>query len=116
MRLVQGALYRRGGALNSISGGRLDCAEIVIRTLNTGIPQYIPSCCGDRIFGLTEDDEMIFAMSLDWADDVVAGLEATHNAGIRYPVPKFMRLQPQYPPQYDELRKSLGLMRDVSST
>jgi uncharacterized protein (DUF169 family) len=108
MRLVQGALYRRGGALESLSAGRIDCAEIVIRTLQTGLPQYILPCSGDRIFGLTEDDEMIFAMPADWSEDVIAGLEGTHSAGIRYPVPKFMRFQPQYPPSYEKLREALS--------
>lgn len=108
MRLVQGALWRHGGALESISAGRIDCAEIIIRTLLSGRPQYILPCSGDRIFGLTEDDEMIFAMPLSWADDVVAGLQGTHQAGIRYPVPKFMRFQPQYPEAYEQLRAALA--------
>ena len=64
-------------------------------------------CSGDRIFGLTEDDEMIFAMPMSMADEVVHGLKSTHAAGIRYPVPKFMRFQPQYPPQYEQLRDAL---------
>src|SRR5207249_3912503 len=33
MRLVQASLYQRGGALNSIAAGRIDCAEIIIRTM-----------------------------------------------------------------------------------
>lgn len=107
MRLVQASLFKRGGALNSLSSGRIDCAEIVIRTLLSEQPQYILPCSGDRIFGLTDDDEMIFAMPMSWADEVIHGLEATHAAGIRYPVPKFMRFQPQYPPQYEQLREAL---------
>jgi uncharacterized protein (DUF169 family) len=107
MRLVQASLFARGGALNSLSTGRIDCSEIIIRTLLTQQPQYILPCSGDRIFGLTDDDEMIFAMPIEWADEVVHGLEATHAAGIRYPVPKFMRFQPQYPPQYEKLREAL---------
>lgn len=107
MRLVQGALYQGGGGLSSISSGRIDCAEIIIRTLLTGEPQYILPCSGDRIFGLTEDDEMIFAMPADGAERLIAGLEGTHKAGIRYPIPKFMRFQPQYPAQYERLREAL---------
>jgi uncharacterized protein (DUF169 family) len=107
MRLVQASLFSRGGALNSLSTGRIDCSEIIIRTLLTQQPQYILPCSGDRIFGLTDDDEMIFAMPIEWADEVVRGLESTHAAGIRYPVPKFMRFQPQYPPQYEKLREAL---------
>src|SRR5215204_173192 len=107
MRLVQASLFNRGGALNSLSTGRIDCSEIIIRTLLTQQPQYILPCSGDRIFGLTDDDEMIFAMPFDWSDEVIHGLETTHAAGIRYPVPKFMRFSPQYPPQYEKLREAL---------
>ena len=78
MRLVQASLFSRGGALNGLSTGRIDCSEIIIRTLLTEQPQYILPCSGDRIFGLTDDDEMIFAMPYDWSDEVIHGLEATH--------------------------------------
>lgn len=107
MRLVQGALWNSGGALSSLSAGRIDCAEIIIRTLLTGQAHYILPCSGDRIFGLTEDDEMIFAMPYTEAERVVAGLKGTHQGGIRYPVPKFMRYTPQYPEQYEKLREEL---------
>lgn len=107
MRLVQGALWDQGGSLISVSTGRVDCAEIIIRTLLSGQPQYILPCSGDRIFGLTEDDEMIFAMPYAEAERVVRGLEGTHRGGIRYPVPKFMRFVPQYPEQYEKLREEL---------
>lgn len=108
MRLVQAALWARGGAIESCSSGRIDCAEVIIRTLLTGQPRYILPCTGDRMFGLTADDEMIFAMPWAWAEEVVAGLEGTHRAGIRYPVPVFMRFQPQFPQRYEELRAALA--------
>ncbi len=108
MRLVQGTLYRRGGALSSVSTGRIDCAEIVIRTLQEGKPQYILPCSGDRIFGLTADDEMIFAAPYSWAEEVVEGLEGTHRGGIRYPVPMYMRFEPTFPTQYEELRRAIA--------
>jgi uncharacterized protein (DUF169 family) len=108
MRLVQAALWSEGGALSSLSAGRVDCAEIIIRTMLTGQPQYILPCSGDRIFGLTEDDEMIFAMPAAWAERVISGLEGTHKGGIRYPIPKFMRYVPQYPASYEQLRQELA--------
>ncbi|MBI4492206.1 MAG: DUF169 domain-containing protein [Chloroflexi bacterium] len=107
MRLVQGALWHEGGALTSLSAGRIDCAEIIIRTLLAGQPHYILPCSGDRIFGLAEDDEMIFAMPWSAAERVVDGLKGTHQGGIRYPVPKFMRYVPQYPDSYEQLRQEL---------
>jgi uncharacterized protein (DUF169 family) len=107
MRLVQASLYHGGGALTSIAAGRIDCAEIIIRTMLADEPQYILPCTGDRVFGLTEDDEMIFAMPARHAAQVVAGLQGTHQSGIRYPIPKYMRFTPSYPHQYDKLREAL---------
>jgi uncharacterized protein (DUF169 family) len=108
MRLVQASLYREGGALHSTAGGRIDCAEIIIRTLLADQPQYILPCTGDRVFGLTEDDEMIFAMPTRFADEVVRGLQGTHQGGIRYPITKYMRFTPSYPGQYEKLREALA--------
>lgn len=108
MRLVQAALYQEGGALTSIAAGRIDCAEIIIRTLLEDRPHYILPCTGDRVFGLTEDDEMVFAMPARFAAPVIAGLEGTHRGGIRYPIPKFMRFTPSYPEAYEKLRAALS--------
>ena len=107
MRLVQGALWDEGGAVTSIAAGRVDCAEIIIRTMTTGQPQCILPCSGDRIFGMTEDDEMVFAMPPADVERVVEGLEGTHRGGIRYPIPKFMRYVPEFPPAYEQLRAAL---------
>jgi uncharacterized protein (DUF169 family) len=107
MRLVQASLYRTGGALKSVAAGRIDCADIIIRTLLEDMPQYILPCTGDRVFGLTEDDEMVFAMPTRFADEVVIGLKGTHQGGIRYPITKFMRFTPSYPEQYDKLREAI---------
>jgi uncharacterized protein (DUF169 family) len=107
MRLVQACLYRSGGALRSIAAGRIDCADIIIRTLLEDAPQYILPCTGDRVFGLTEDDEMVFAMPTRLAEEVTIGLKGTHQGGIRYPITKFMRFTPSYPEQYEKLRAAL---------
>ncbi|HEY8477109.1 MAG TPA: DUF169 domain-containing protein, partial [Chloroflexota bacterium] len=107
MRLVQAALWDRGGGLTSVATGRIDCAEIIIRTMLTGEPQYILPCSGDRIFGLTADDEMVFAMPASWTERVLEGLRGTHQGGIRYPITPFMRFTPQFPPQYQRLMGSV---------
>ena len=50
---------------------------------------------------------MIFAMPARCAPDVMAGLEGTHQGGIRYPITKYMRFTPSYPGQYEKLREAL---------
>jgi|SRR6266498_3443507 len=65
MRLVNAALYKRGGRIESTTGGRLDCAEIVIQTMSTQAPKVIIPCNGDRVFGMAQDTEMVFDLPLE---------------------------------------------------
>ncbi|MHB1853212.1 MAG: DUF169 domain-containing protein, partial [Acidimicrobiales bacterium] len=73
MRLVNAALHARGGRIESSSGGRLDCAELVIQTMQTGEPKVVLPCNGDRIFGMAQDSEMAFAFPADRAGEIVSG-------------------------------------------
>jgi len=107
LRLVHAALYKRGGRIASTSGGRLDCAEIVIQTMSTNEPKVILPCTGDRIFGMAQDTEMVFAFPWSYADEIVEGLEGTHKSGIRYPITVAMRETVNMPPSYQELMAKL---------
>ncbi len=101
------ALHARGGRIESSSGGRLDCAELVIQTMQTGEPKVVLPCNGDRIFGMAQDSEMAFAFPADRAGEIVSGLEATHRGGVRFPIPVAMRSTVTMPPKYQELLASL---------
>lgn len=105
LRLLNACLYRKGGSLTSEFSGRGDCADIVIQGKKTGKPQVILPCCGDRIFGMTGDDEMAFTFPFAMGAEVVEGLEGTHAGGIRYPVPIYLRFQAEFPKSYQELEK-----------
>jgi len=107
MRLVNAALYARGGRIESSSSGRLDCAELVIQTMATGEPKVVLPCNGDRVFGMTQDTEMAFAFPAERAAEIAAGLEATHRGGVRYPIPVAMRSTVTMPRRYQELLAEL---------
>jgi uncharacterized protein (DUF169 family) len=107
LRLVHASLYRHGGRVISTTGGRLDCAEIVIQTMATSEPKVILSCTGDRVFGMAQDSEMVFACPWEFADDIIAGLEGTHKGGIRYPITVAMRSTVSMPKTYQDLMKML---------
>ena len=107
MRLVNAALHARGGRIESSSGGRLDCAEIVIQTMATNEPKVVLPCNGDRVFGMAQDTEMAFAFPADRSAEIVAGLGATHKGGVRFPIPVAMRSTVTMPPKYRELLDSL---------
>jgi uncharacterized protein (DUF169 family) len=103
MRLVAAALYRRGGRLQSSFSARLDCADAVIETMQTGRPQVILPCYGDRIYGQTEDGEMAFTIPWALADELADGLQGTQQGGIRYPIPAWLRYTGEFPEKYRRL-------------
>ena len=105
MRLLTGALWKRGGAITSSFTGRIDCSDEIIRTMLTGDYQVILPCYGDRVFGHTEDWEMAFSLPGSKMDELVEGLQGTHKGGIRYPIPAFLRFTPTYPDHYYELER-----------
>jgi uncharacterized protein (DUF169 family) len=107
MRLVTGALWKRGGAITSSFTGRVDCSDEIIRTMLTGDYQVILPCYGDRVFAHTADGEMAPHAGLPGSkmDELVEGLAGTHKGGIRYPIPAFLRFTPQYPEHYYELER-----------
>ncbi len=103
MRLVNAALYKHGGRIETTTGGRLDCADIVIQTMIANAPKVILPCNGDRVFGMTQDTEMVFALPWAQVDDLLSGFEGTHKGGVRYPVPVAMRGTVTMPKHYQEL-------------
>ncbi|HBO70742.1 MAG TPA: hypothetical protein DD658_11755 [Deltaproteobacteria bacterium] len=103
LRLLNACLYKKGGSLTGEFSGRGDCSDIVIRGKKSREPQVILPCYGDRIFGMTADDEMAFTFPFAMGTEVVEGLEGTHAGGIRYPVPIYLRFQAEYPKNYQEL-------------
>jgi uncharacterized protein (DUF169 family) len=107
MRLVNAALYKNGGRIESTTGGRLDCAEIVIQTMTTDKPKVIIPCNGDRVFGMAQDTEMVFACPWNFVDDLLKGLEGTYKGGVRYPIPVAMRGTVTMPKHYQELFEML---------
>ncbi len=105
LRLVNAALFEKGGSFKTEFTGRGDCADIIIRTRQSREPQLILPCYGDRIFGLAADDEMAFTFPFAQAERIVKGLEGTHAGGIRYPIPHYQRFTAEYPASYQELER-----------
>lgn len=101
MRLVQSASSGMGQAISSVASGSMDCGDIVARTVLSDECQFILPSGGDRVYGSTQDHEVIFTMPLSKAETVVQGLENTHKAGFRYPVLTELRHRPELPPFLD---------------
>lgn len=103
MRMLTAYLWKTGGYLTSRFSARLDCADICIETMQTNKPQVILPCYGDRVFGQTQDDEMAFTIPAGFEQAMIDGFDGTHQGGIRFPTPSYLRYQPQFPKHYYKL-------------
>jgi len=100
MRLVHGATQETGVSVQSVFSGRGGtCTEGVLQTFKTGEPKVVLPGNGDRVWAMVQDDEMVFTIPANWLDPVISGLEATHQTGIRYPIPVDVRHAPTFPGQ-----------------
>ena len=100
MRLVHASTRETGNELTSVFTGRFgSCNEGILRTLKTKQPEVVVPGNGDRVWGMVQDDEMIFTIPGNDIERVVESLEATHRAGVRYPIPIDVRHEPNFPPQ-----------------
>jgi uncharacterized protein (DUF169 family) len=104
MRLIQGALFNEGGAVQSSAMGRLGCATIITVMEKDECRYSIPGN-GDRIFGMAQDYEMSFMIPASKVDTVLDGLAKTHKSGVRYPITSFFNFQATFPPSYQEQMK-----------
>jgi uncharacterized protein (DUF169 family) len=100
MRLVHGATQETGVSVQSVSSGRAGtCTEGVLQTFKTGEPKVALPGNGDRVWAMVQDDEMAFTVPANRLDSVISGLEATHQMGVRYPIPVDIRHEPTFPGQ-----------------
>lgn len=110
-RLVQGALYREGGAIESRFSGRCACAqEFIYPHLNQKCNVIIPAQ-GERFISLTADDELVFSIPRTQVEPVLEGLEFTHKQGVsRFPTPfAGLRTRPRFPERYKKLEQFCGI-------
>ncbi len=114
MRLIQAANYAEGKSLTSIFTGRAaSCTQGVIQTIKTREPKVVVPGNGDRVWAMTQDDEMLFTLPSEQLGQIIEGLAVTHQAGIRYPIPVDVRHEPTPPAQLKEIdeqfQRQMGL-------
>lgn len=100
MRLVHGATQETGVSVHSVFSGRSGtCTEGVLQTFKTKEPKVVLPGNGDRVWAMVQDDELAFTIPASLLDQVIKGLEATHQTGVRYPIPVDVRHEPLFPGQ-----------------
>jgi uncharacterized protein (DUF169 family) len=103
MRFVQGYLFMEGGVLEFSAAGRVgSCHEGVVKTIKTHKPQYVTLGNGDRVWGGAQDYEVMFSCPGEKLDILMEGLEKTHSAGLRYPIPQYMNYSPGFQASFEK--------------
>ena len=87
MRIIQGYLWKRGGRILMSTFCDGVCADTISNALITGELQIAFPCLGDRRFGMALDSDLIASIPFNLLDEILEGLEKTHKAGTRYPIP-----------------------------
>ena len=102
MRIIQGYLWKRGGRITMSTFCDGVCADTISNAILTGELQIAFPCLGDRRFGLAMDSDLIASIPFGIVEEIVEGMEKTHKAGTRYPIPYqisapefFMKLKKQ---------------------
>lgn len=107
MRMVQGALFFEGGSLSSSCAGGQGCSQYITQTIADKLCRYILPGNGDRIFGLVDDNQMIFAMPMEKVESVTKGLIESHKGGQRLPIPCYLTYEATMPAPYQDLIEKL---------
>jgi uncharacterized protein (DUF169 family) len=110
MRLIQAWVYVKGTRVSGNFGGKIECTEYLIGPFMEKTPRVAIPGNGDRIFSMTQDDELAFAMPAQGLDILIEGLQKAGKAlGARYPVTFYQNFQPEFPKYYKELGSELGI-------
>ena len=99
MRLAQ-SFSLGGQEVNAIARGGGDCIDTATAKDDATARLILPGG-GDRVFGTTQDFEMIFALPWGKVEGTMKGLETTHQRGFRYPILSYVRGKAELPPFLD---------------
>ena len=79
------------------------CADTISQAILTNELQIAFPCLGDRRFGMAKDSDLIASIPFKKIDEIIEGMEKTHKAGTRYPIP----VQLSTPEFFVKLKKQL---------
>lgn len=111
MRICQAWSYMTGKRITGLFGGKVECEQYLIAPHKSQAPQMVIPGNGERIFAMTQDDEMAFAIPAKLLSDLTQGLsEAGKAMGARYPVTPYQFFQPDFPKAHKDLGKEIGVL------
>ncbi len=110
MRLSQAVIHACGKRIAGNFGGKVECTEYLIAPFKTATPRIAIPGLGDRIFSMTQDDELVLSIPGELLLPMYESLNVVgKKVGLRYPVPGYLNYQPEFPPIYKEMAEKLKL-------
>lgn len=111
MRIIQAANYCLGERVSGDFGGKVECSSYLIGPYRTGRFTLVVPGMGDRIFSMTQDDELVISLPAHLLDDLLTGLkDAACKIGARYPITVYQNFTPAFPPAYEDRAKKWGII------
>jgi uncharacterized protein (DUF169 family) len=111
MRLIQAAAFVFGARVTGEFGGKVECAAYLIGPYRKDNLQVVIPGMGDRIFSMTQDDELVLSFPARMLGLLLDGLkEAGRQIGARYPITFYQNFSPEFPPPYKERAKKWDII------
>jgi uncharacterized protein (DUF169 family) len=108
---IQGMVFANSRRILGNFGGKVECSEYLIAPFKTQNPRIAIPGMGDRIFSMTQDDEMVFSIPGLLLGNLINGLKHSgEKIGARYPVTFYQNFQPEFPKPYRELGEALNIL------
>src|SRR5664279_3373772 len=105
------ATFSLGARVSGEFGGKVECSEYLIAPYRSGEFRVVIPGMGDRIFSMTQDDEMVVAFPGKFLAGLLVGLkEAGKKIGARYPITFYQNFSPSFPPAYEERARKWGII------
>lgn len=101
MRLIHCCLYDSGEQVKGDTTAEAAVCSCMGYALDKRRPVIGLPCVGDRMYGGTQNDELVFVVPYDRYEKIVANLEALLSEyGPLYPIPPYTGCSPVFDPTY----------------
>ncbi len=111
MRLTQAYTCEAGERVAGNFGGKIECSEYLIAPFRLNAPRIAIPGMGDRVFSMTQDDEVVFSLPGGFLPQLVKGLtEAGARVGAQYPVPFYLNFEPEFPKSFKIIGEEIGVL------
>ncbi len=116
IRLSQAVVHACGQRIIGSFGGKVECTEYLVAPFKTAAPRIAIPGLGDRVFSVTQDDELVLSIPGSLLDPMHQSLHVVgKKVGLRYPVPGYLNYQPEFPPMYTEMARKLKLFENETT-